>query len=542
MVFSPQVNVSISAKDIASFVLDNPKYDVDKPIYIDALDQSRWYSGRKARTAVRQLVAGFHALGLKQGDCVLINSMADIDYSILFLSIIAAGGIVCGSNPYYSEAESLHQLKRVTPRFIFTEAEFLDKMQSCAAKCEIGCNRIFIFDHRDPTIPGGFRSWRRLLEYGDSDWVRFTDDKTSRHTIAAYVMSSGTTGLPKAVVLSHCNIVAALTLGYDQERKDFEVRRILCFPQFATAAIYSNHFCPLRHGEVCFVMRRYETTAFLQNISKFNITEISVLPPILVQILQNSLGTKETLRSLRYVHGGGAAMPKPLVDRLRSLLPEGTPCTSIWGLSEASGIGTCFFWPEHDDTGSIGRLLPGLSAKLIDREGNDTSKFNNRGELCIKGPTVMLGYLNDAVSTNATIDPEEWLRTGDICYCDARTKKWYIVDRIKDLIKVNAFQVAPAELEEILLQHPDIADAAVIGIDAPEAATELPRAYVVPRQPTGAGLTEDMVKAFVAAKVVKYKRLEGGVRFVSSIPKALSGKILKNPLRDLARKESKTKL
>jgi acyl-CoA synthetase (AMP-forming)/AMP-acid ligase II len=142
-----------------------------------------------------------------------------------------------------------------------------------------------------------------------------------------------------------------------------QVRRVLCLPQFATAAIYSNHFCPLRHGEVCFVMRRYDTTAFLQNIVKFNITEVSVLPPMLVQVLRSPLATKETLKSLRYVHGGGAAMPQTLVNRLKNLLPKDTPCTSIWGLSEGSGIGTCLFWPEHDDTGSIGRLLTGLSAK-----------------------------------------------------------------------------------------------------------------------------------------------------------------------------------
>ncbi|KAK7906037.1 hypothetical protein LTR67_000762 [Exophiala xenobiotica] len=289
-------------------------------------------------------------------------------------------------------------------------------------------------------------------------------------------------------------------------------------------------------------MRRYDTTAFLQNIVKFNITEVSVLPPMLVQVLRSPLATKETLKSLRYVHGGGAAMPQTLVNRLKSLLPKDTPCTSIWGLSEGSGIGTCLFWPEHDDTGSIGRLLTGLSAKVLDEEGNDMRKFDVRGELCIKGPTVMLGYLGDAKSTNETIDTEGWLRTGDICYCDAQTKKWYIVDRIKDLIKVNAFQVAPAELEEILLRHPDIIDAAVIGIDNPEAATELPRAYVVTRPSAGAALTEETVKEFVAAQVVKYKRLEGGVRFVSSIPKAASGKILKAPLRDLARKESKARL
>ncbi|KAK5449793.1 hypothetical protein LTS15_008365 [Exophiala xenobiotica] len=230
MVFDQQPNALISTQDVASFVLDDPKHDVDKKIYIDAVNQSRWYSTRTARTAVRRLVKGFQARGLKQGDCVLVNSMADIDYSILFLAVIAAGGIICGSNPYYSETESTHQLKRVRPKFIFTEPEFLGKVQACATKCEIDHRNIFIFDHGDSTIPEGFRSWKQLLEHGESDWVRFTGENTSQHTVAAHVMSSGTTGLPKAVVLSHRNIVAAITLAYDRERKEFEV----------TSETYSN--------------------------------------------------------------------------------------------------------------------------------------------------------------------------------------------------------------------------------------------------------------------------------------------------------------
>ncbi|RFU29404.1 hypothetical protein B7463_g6937, partial [Scytalidium lignicola] len=465
--------------------------------------------------------------------------MADIDYSILFLGIIASGGIYCGSNPQYTPLESINQLNKTGAKFVFTENEFLDKVLLATKKQGLPSKNIFIFDHgghKEGAVPYKFESWRSLLSHGEADWVRFNDEQVAKQTTAAYVMSSGTTGLPKAVMVSHYNFVAEQMLAFESEKRTFEVRRLLCLPQFATAAIYSNHICPLRGGEQSYLMRRFNTTAFINNIEKFQITELSLMPPMLIQILHHPLASKEKFRSVQYVHGGGAAIGKELQRRMKALLPPATPFTQIWGMSETSGTALCLFWPEHDDTGSIGRPIPNLRMKLIDDDGKDISAFDTKGELCIKGPTVMVGYLDNPAANESAFDADGWLKTGDICYCDGITKKWYMVDRKKELIKVRAFQVAPPELEEILLSHPDIIDAAVIGVDFPERATELPRAYVVV-DPQRATLTEEEVKKYVAERVVKYKWLEGGVIFVEAIPKAASGKILKNVLRERAKKE-----
>jgi acyl-CoA synthetase (AMP-forming)/AMP-acid ligase II len=175
---------------------------------------------------------------------------------------------------------------------------------------------------------------------------------------------------------------------------------------------------------------------------------------------------------------------------------------------------------------------------LIDEDGKNISAYGVRGELCVRGPTVTPGYFNNAEANSEAFDSDGWFKTGDIAFCDQSTRKWYIVDRRKELIKVRGFQVAPPELEAVLLSHPQIIDAAVIGITFPGADTEFPRAYVV-RRPGGSGSqpTEVEIQDLVLKRLSKYKALTGGVKFVGAIARNPSGKILKRVLREDAKKE-----
>src|SRR6187402_2456167 len=225
-------------------------------------------------------------------------------------------------------------------------------------------------------------------------------------------------------------------------------------------------------------------------------------------------------------------------------------------MTELTCIGTIFQYPEDDDTGSVGRFVPNMDAKcvtsypttpsqtnicprIIDDDGNNITGYDVRGELCVRGPIVISGYFENPKANAETFDSEGFLKTGDIVYCDGQTKKWYVVDRKKELIKVRAFQVAPPELETVLLSHPHIVDAAVIGIKrAAEPDVELPRAYVVKRPgKEGEALNEQKVKQHCGERLAKYKELTGGVKFVNAIPKNASGKILKRILRDMAKAE-----
>ena len=188
------------------------------------------------------------------------------------------------------------------------------------------------------------------------------------------------------------------------------------------------------------------------------------------------------------------------------------------GMTETSCIATNFYYPEHDITGSVGRPVPGIDMKLVDDEGHDISDYDVRGELCVRGPTVINGYLDEKATADCW-DKDGFFHTGDIAYCERETEKWYIVDRKKELIKVRGFQVAPPELEAVLLSHEHIVDAGVIGVQPVEGdQSEYPRAYVVRRDsPGGKKLSVQDVKKHVADRLAKYKRIEGGVVFVDEI-------------------------
>jgi acyl-CoA synthetase (AMP-forming)/AMP-acid ligase II len=282
---------------------------------------------------------------------------------------------------------------------------------------------------------------------------------------------------------------------------------------------------------------------------------------MVVAIVTSPIPVATKVKYLRFVKAalaGAAPLDKAMQARFQALLPASSPFTQIWAMTETSCFASIFYYPEDDDTGSVGRFVPNLDVKLLDEEDKEIHGFNKTGELCIRGPTVICGYLGAPEANARDFDREGYFHTGDIMYCDEKTKLWYIVDRkkvcfppyhfilghlanvmFKELIKVRGFQVAPAELEGALLDHPEIIDAAVIGIPVPKDESEIPRAYVVLKP--GAKLSEDQVKRYMEERLAKYKRLDGGVKFVASIPKTPSGKILKRVLREEVKLETVAK-
>ncbi|KAH6533116.1 hypothetical protein HBI81_083160 [Parastagonospora nodorum] len=565
MPFLAEEHISIPDQDLLSWMFDTQTYDQDAPIYIDAADLARTISSRQARDITGKLCAGFKSIGLQSGDCVCVLSFNDIYYSIAFLGIVSFGGVFAGVNPSHTPYELTHAFQTAQVKALIVEPELLPNALKAAAQAGIPRSHIFVFDHHTPVTVawsasevwgeglggeerwGGCRSWRYLMDQGVHQWEWWDDKTRSKETVAARLFSSGTTGMLKAVEMTHYNFIAQHTMVLEWKPRDYEVKRLLCTPMFHVSNIPRAHTSPLRGGMKTYVMRRFELESWMRNIERFQITETGMVPPMVIQVINSPFAKKYSLASIRNTWVGAAPLAAEPQARYKALLRPETPFNQVWGMSETSCIATMLHYPEHDPTGSVGRFLPNHDAKLVDDEGNDITGYDVPGELCVRGPLIVKGYFNNPEANRLAWDSDGYFHTGDVALRRKENGLWYIVDRKKELIKVRGFQVAPAELEGVLLSHPQISDAAVIGIpavgakaNAGDQGTELPRAYIALK--SGVQLNEAEVQAYMKERLAGYKQLVGGVKFVDAIPKNASGKILKKDLKAVAKAEINAKL
>jgi len=372
--------------------------------------------------------------------------------------------------------------------------------------------------------------------------VRFDDLERAKTTTAALLFSSGTTGLPKAAMLSHYNFVAQHTLIYEAPRRPYRAVRLIALPMFHAAAAPVAHTTPLRSGEKCYVMPRFDLEKWFWAHEKYGVTDVAMVPPITIMAINSPLKDKYDLTAAKLGSVGAAPLDKHPQARMQELL-GGKPLTQVWGMTETSCIATRFRYPSYDTTGSVGFPVPNLDVKLVDDAGKDITGFDVRGEICVRGPTVIRGYFENPEANERDFDEDGYFHTGDIAYVARTSGLYYIVDRKKELIKVRGFQVAPPELEGVLLSHPDIVDCAVIGVADPvREGGELPRAYIVRRPGGSGGPGDQQVHEYMRERLSSFKMLEGGIKWVDAIPKNASGKILKRILRDEAKKEGSAKL
>ncbi|KJE89816.1 phenylacetyl-CoA ligase [Capsaspora owczarzaki ATCC 30864] len=345
--------------------------------------------------------------------------------------------------------------------------------------------------------------------------------------------SSGTTGLPKGVCLSNRNIVGNI-LQFSALEQHLDGKKDVFIGILPYYHIYGFMIAlvALYRDIKLVVMPKFDLPTFLDSLGKHKVTVAHVAPPVVVALAKHPLVDKYKFPQLRQLFSGAAPlshdMEMQVIQRLKVQVKQ------AYGMTETSPMAA--LTPDHlIKQGSVGPLGPNTKAKVFD---HGTGKFvgvNQEGEILLKGPQVMLGYWQRPEATAATIDDEGYLHTGDIGRFD-EDGYLYIVDRVKELIKVKGFQVAPAELEGILLSHPGVADAAVVPKDD-ERHGELPVAFVVKKQ-THAHVADHELAKFVEGQVATHKRLQGGVRFVEAIPKSPSGKILRRILRDQLKAEA----
>lgn len=315
-------------------------------------------------------------------------------------------------------------------QWFLTPPELLEPVLKITNETPLKKSNILLFNTNNQSVPKGFTKWSDLFSHGEQDWRRFNNEKTAANTVAAYLFSSGTTGLPKAVMLSHKNFIAQSTLVLEYKPRPFKARRLYMLPLFHAATAPNAYCSPLRNGEEGYVSNKFDLELWFQCMEKYKITDGAMVPPLVVMVIMSPLREKYSLKSVRIAQCGAAPLDPHPQSRYQALLADDCNFSQVWGATETSCIASMFHYGTGDTTGSVGRFLPNLDVKLVDDDGNDITDYGVKGELCVRGPTVVKGYLHNEETNKKDFRDGYW-HSGDIAYCDKETKKWYIVDRKK---------------------------------------------------------------------------------------------------------------
>ncbi|KAM0733364.1 Luciferin 4-monooxygenase [Formica fusca] len=475
----------------------------------------------------RKLAIYLRKEGLKVNDAVAVCSENNLEFCIPVCAIFYLGAVVCPLNPLYSKGELKHALSITKPKYIFISVIALNNMKSIFKELHWSPRVLLLNDYDNTDIPW-MSMYKAVSSVSDENKDKFQAVPVDvNNHVTAILCSSGTTGLPKGVMWTDKNITTIIRMYISNP---FLANAIsLALLPFFHAYSFALLVIRLIGGNSGIVFSRFEEKLFLQSIEKYKIEYLTIVPPIMVFLAKHPLVDKYDLSSIKKIWCGAAPLSQETQRAVAKRLNI-SEITQGYGLTETTLAVLRF--PDNTAVkfGSVGMLVAGVSAKIIplgEYETDETLGPNCEGELCFKGDLIMKGYYNDEKSTRATIDKDGWLHTGDVGYYDEEGY-FYIVDRIKELIKYKGYQVPPAELEAILLTYSGIKDAAVIGIPN-EDAGELPMAFVVKQE--NSNVREEDIIQYVNERVSNPKRLRGGIKFVDSIPKTPSGKILRRVLR-----------
>ncbi|GAY44127.1 4-coumarate--CoA ligase-like 1 [Citrus sinensis] len=509
---------------LPDFVLQDAELYADKVAFVEAVSGKAYTYAQVARDT-RRFAKALRSLGLRKGQVVIVVLPNVAEYGIVALGIMAAGGVFSGANPTAHASELKKQVDAADAKLIVSYAPIYEKVKG------LGLPIIVLGEERIESAI----NWSELLEAADKAGNNFSNDDDVKQTdLCALPFSSGTTGISKGVMLTHRNLVANLcsTLFSVVPEMIGQVTTLGLIPFFHIYGITGICCATLRNKGKVVMMNRFELRAFLDALITHEVTFAPIVPPIILSLVKDPIVDEFDLSKLqlRAVMTAAAPLAPDLLSSFEKKFP-GVQVQEAYGLTEHSCITLTYGDPANPSAGSkknsVGFILPNLEVKFINPETGKSLPSNTPGELCVRSQCVMQGYYNNEEETARTIDKNGWLHTGDIGYIDD-DGDIFIVDRIKELIKYKGFQVAPAELEAILLTHPSVEDAAVVSLPDEEAG-EIPAACVVMNP--NAKESEDDIMDFVASNVATYKKVRV-LHFVDGIPKSHSGKIMRRILKD----------
>ncbi|KAI5417180.1 4-coumarate--CoA ligase, partial [Lathyrus oleraceus] len=474
---------------------------------------------------VRKIASGLNSIGIHQGDVIMLVLRNSFQFALTFLGASYRGAVITTANPFYTSSELSKQATATKTKLIVTQSLYVSKIKELAKMNNI---KIVCTDDSPSSLEENVVDFSVLT---NADENEAPEVKINANDVVALPFSSGTSGLPKGVMLTHENLVTTISELVDGENPHQYTNEedvLLCvLPMFHIYALNSILLCGIRSGAAVLILEKFEIKTVLESIDKYKVTIVSFVPPIVLALVKSGELHRYDLSSIRVMITGAAPMRMELEQAVKDRMPQ-TVLGQGYGMTEAGPLSVSLAFakePFKAKPGACGTVVRNAEMKIVDIETGASLPRNKAGEICIRGTKVMKGYLNDPEATKKIIDKDGWLHTGDIGLMDD-DDELFIVDRLKELIKYKGYQVAPAELEELLIAHPDISEAAVVPLKD-EDAGEVPVAFVV--RSSGSKISEDEIKQYISQQVVFYKRINK-VYFTEAIPKAVSGKILRKEL------------
>jgi acyl-CoA synthetase (AMP-forming)/AMP-acid ligase II len=458
---------------------------------------------------IEGLAAGLAARGFGPGDVLALWAPNLPQWAGVALGAMAAGGTVTGANPAASERELAAQLADARARLLVTVPGLVPAARAAAATA--GVPEVIVLGQADGATPVV-----ELLSGGPAPEPELDPGRA----IGLLPYSSGTTGLPKGVMLTHANLVSSVRQVTSGLRIGPDDTLLAVAPFFHIMGFQVTLAVPLAAGATVVTMPRFDLGQLLDLVRRHRVTVLIGAPPMLTALLRHPLAADAD--PLQLLVCGGAPLSPDAQRALAARVPQAV-VGQAWGLTETTVGATMPDRAAGSVPGTVGRVMPSTELRVVDPDSGRDLGEGRAGELWVRGPQVMAGYLRRPEATAEMLDPEGWLRTGDLGLVD-RDGNVVIVDRLKELIKVNAYQVAPAELEALLRTHPAVADAAVLRRPDPETG-EVPVAVVVP----SGEVDGDELLAWVAERVEPHKRIRA-IRFAEAIPRTPAGKLLRRVL------------
>jgi acyl-CoA synthetase (AMP-forming)/AMP-acid ligase II len=508
---SPLADVVIPEVPITEYVLRLADKYPDRAALIDG-STGQVTTFAELKSLIHRFAGGLAARGFGPGDTLGLMAPNIAEYAIVFHGVAVAGGTVTTINPTYGAEEVRFQLQDAGASMLVTIGMFAATALEAIEGTDIA--EVLTIDAAEGT--------GNAMDLLGDPIEQVPIDVMNDVVVLPY--SSGTTGLPKGVMLTHHNLVANIAQTEPCVQLAEEGELGLCFlPFFHIYGMQVLMNLSLATGTTVVTMPRFDLGQALTLIQEHKITRFFAVPPIVLALAKHPLVEQFDLSSLKQVFSGAAPLGADLAAEAAARV--GCEVVQGFGMTELSPVSHCTAVGDFRP-GTSGITIPNTECRLVDPDTGDDKGVGEEGELWVRGPQVMKGYLNNDQATRDTIDEDGWLHSGDIAVID-EFHHVSIVDRLKELIKYKGFQVPPAELEALLISHPQIADVAVIGVPDEEAG-ELPKAFVVLQ--AGAELTVEDVQNYVAEHVASYKKVRV-VEFVDAIPKSASGKILRRMLR-----------